>query len=172
MDAEEIKAFFFEAMRAGWATSAQKQPILGLTGSKSISFKKHGLILVDYYFVNPGSSHSYGTTLILAMEDMPRFGFVERPVWVMHYGGWYDKRVIPFLKRTLMHNYNEGVFMGGRGQERLEGEDHTLQYVNKVEQNDFSNFRGDEQIITTSEQWKVPVGQKMGEHHYFGGLLF
>jgi len=163
MDAEEIKAFFFEAMNAGWASDIKKESIPQLPGVKAIPYRRNDLYLLDYYFVAHDSRFSYGTTTIWIAEN---------PVWVMHYGGWYDKRVIPFLKRTLMHNYNENIFTGGRGPERLEDEDHTLQYVNKVEQNDFSNFRGDEQIITTSEQWKVPVGQKMGEHHYFGGLLF
>ena len=158
--------FFFEAMRQGWATSTEKKPVLGLPGSKSIQYVGEEFYLIDYYFAAKQPPYlSYGTTLIYDIKSP------GNPIWVMHYGGDYDKRVIPFLKRALMRNYQENVFVGGRGPERLEGEDHTLQYLNRVEENNFLRFRGHEQIITTSEQWKVPVGQRMGEHWYFGGVL-
>ncbi len=162
MDVKQIEIFFFEAMMQGWAMPVPKTPISGLPGSKSIPFRLGEYSLLDYYFVAPGSKSSYGTTVIWV---------AERPVWVMHYGGWYDERAIPFLKRALMCNYRDDVFLGGRGPERLEGEGHTLQYLNKVEQNDFGNFRGYEYIIATSDQSGVPAGQKLGEHYYFGGLL-
>jgi hypothetical protein len=158
---QRIRAIFFEAMRQGWAILGPKTPIPGLPDSKSISFRFGEYSLLDYYFVTPGSESSYGTTIIWLAED---------PVWIMHYGGWYNKGVIPFLKRALMRNYSMNIFLGGRGPERLEGEDHTLQYLNKVEQNDFSSFSGYEYIIATSDQIGVPAGQKLGEHHYFGGL--
>lgn len=159
---KEIEAFFFNAMRNGWATPALKRPIPELPGSKSIRFGSGDLVLLDYYFVAPGSESSYGTTVIWE---------VERPVWIMHYGGWYNKEVIPFLKRVLMRNYSQDIFLGGRGPERLEGEGHTLQYLNRVERNDFEDFQGQEYIISTSDQSGFPAGQKLGEHHYFGGLL-
>lgn len=159
---EAVKTFFFEAMKSGWAMPVTKTPIPGLPGSKSIPFKQGEFSLLDYYFVNPWSNSSYGTTVIWIAEN---------PIWVMHYGGWYDKRAIPFLKRALMRNYSRNVFMGGRGPERLEGEDHTLQYLNRVDKNDFAEFRGYEYIVSASDQSGVPAGQKLGEHHYFGGLL-
>ncbi|MBI2063959.1 MAG: hypothetical protein HYT65_03140 [Candidatus Yanofskybacteria bacterium] len=159
---EMIKSFFFEAMKSGWAMPVPKVPVADLPGSKSIPFKKGALSLLDYYFVSPGSNSSYGTTVIW---------IAEKPVWVMHYGGWYDKRAIPFLKRALMRNYSENVFTGGRGPERLEDNDHILQYLNRVEQNDFRGFQGYEYIIATSYHAGVHSGQKLGEHHYFGGLL-
>ncbi len=161
MDIKQIKTFFFEAMRRGWATPGPT-PIPGLPGSKSIPFRIREYSLLDYYFVAPGSKSSYGTTVIWV---------AERPVWIMHYGGWYDKRVIPFLKRALMRNYGNNIFFGGRGPARLEGEDHTLQYLNEVEQNDFSNFRGYEHIISASDQSGAPPGWLMGEYRYFGGLF-
>jgi hypothetical protein len=162
MDAEQVKAFFFEAMRRGWAAPVPKAPILGLPGSKSIPFRLGEYSLLDYYFVTPGLKSSYGTTVIWA---------AERPVWVMHYGGWYEEGVIPFLKRALMRNYKDNVFLGGRGPEQFEGEDHTLQYLNNVELNFFCNFRGHEYIISTSDQSGAVPGSLMGEHLYFGGLL-
>ncbi len=158
---EAVKTFFFEAMKSGYVIPVPKIPIHDLPGSKSIPFKQGEFSLLDYYFVNPWSNSSYGTTVIW---------IAEKPIWVMHYGGWYKKSVIPFLKRALARNYEQSIFLGGRGPERLEGEDHTLQYLNRVEQNDFSNFRGYEYIIAASEQVGI-LGQKLGEHHYFGGLL-
>jgi len=167
VEAEKIKAFFFEAMRGGYVNQRPfKLPLPDpFSGEEAIPYRrnfKDGFYLLDYYFVSPDSNSCYGSTVIW---------FEEKPIWVMHYGGWYDERVIPFLKRALARNYNEDVFLGGRGPEFLEGEDHTLQYFNKVEQNDFNDFRGREGIITTSEQWKVAVGTKLGEHHYLGGRL-
>ncbi len=162
MDIKRIKAFFFEAMRQGWAMPVPKTPIPGLPGSKSIPFCSGEYYLLDYYFVVPGSKSSYGTTVIWV---------AEKPVWVMHYGGWYKEEVIPFLKRALMRNYIDNIFFGGRGPARLEGEDHTLQYLNEVERNDFGNFNGHEHIVSTSDQSGTPLGCLAGEHRYFGGLL-
>ncbi|TSC56630.1 MAG: Uncharacterized protein G01um101418_254 [Parcubacteria group bacterium Gr01-1014_18] len=162
MNSEKIKDFFFEAMREGWAVQSPKIPISNLPGSKSIPYSKGEYFLLDYYFVAPNSNSSYGSTVIW---------IAGRPVWLMHYGGWYDEPVIPFLKRALMQNYSENFFWGGRGPERLEGESHTLQYLNNVEQNDFNSFRGSEYIISTSDQSGKPEGQKLGGHHYFGGLF-
>src|SRR3989344_1895712 len=141
MNITKIIEFFFEAMRNGWAMPVPKTPIPGLPGAKSIPFRIGEYSLLDYYFVAPGSKSSYGTTVIWV---------VEKPVWVMHYGGWYDERAIPFLKRALMRNYEERIFLGGRGPQQLEGAGHTLQYVNHVEQDGFASFKGYEYMISTS----------------------
>ncbi len=158
----DAKQFFFEAMMHGWAASAPRTIIPGLPGSKSTSFRLGDYSLLDCYFAAPDSNSSYGMKIIW---------LAEKPIWVMNFGGWYDKKVVPFLKRALMCNYRDNIFLGGRGPERLEGEDHTLQYLNEVKQNDFGNFQGYEHIIATSDQIGVSAGQKLGEHHYFGGLL-
>lgn len=164
MGVESIQDFFFEAMRKGWASGAKAEAFFSpLQGSKSYQYKNtNGFYLIDYFLVAPGSKHSYGTTVI----------YLElKPIWVMHYGGWYEKGVMPFLRRVLMRNYSENVFMGGRGSEILEGEDHTLVYTNQVQQNGFSSFKGHEWIEATSLHSGVPAGTKLGEHHYFGGVL-
>lgn len=167
-----IQDFFLEAMMFGWASESMKESIPQLPGVKAIPYRRDNLYLLDYYFSNRGSNLSYGTTTIWLAERIDQFRLSKKPVWVMHYGGWYDERAIPFLKRALMRNYREKIFTGGRGPERLEGEDHTLQYLNRVKnRSNFLSFEGTEQIITTSEQWGLPVGQKVGEHHYFGGIL-
>lgn len=160
--AELLEEFFFEAMQNGYAVSASSAPVVGLPGSKSIRYRRGDLLLVDLWFVAPHSSVSHGMTVI---------SLAGSPVWVMHYGGWYYEKTIPFLKRAIARNYDQRVFLGGRGPQRLEGEGHTLQYLNAVEQNGFANFRGRESIIAASRQTGFPEGQLLGEHRYFGGLM-
>lgn len=168
MDLKQPEAFFFEAMRRGWASNIPQPVFNFVPGQKTYQYIGERLWLEDSFFVTPGSKSSYGTTVIWTVEK----GLRERPVWVMHYGGWYEKSVIPLLKRALMRNYSEGIFLGGRGPIilELEGEDHTLQYLNWNEENDFTNFNVYEQIIAASPQVGQP-GKKMGEHHYFGGMF-
>lgn len=161
MDIERIRTFFLESKSRGWVASAPKMIIPGSPMSKGFSFYSVDLSFFDEYYTLPGSNLSFGTTTICV---------AGRPVWTMHYNGWYEKWVIPFLKRALLKNYDNNIFLGGRGPERLEGEDHTLQYLNKVEQNDFDNFWGCERTISTSDQSGAPAGQKLGEYRYFGGL--
>lgn len=157
-----LREFFFESMKRGYVFSPPKTPIPGMPGSKSIRYEQGDLLLVDFWFVTPSSGSSHGMTVISC---------AGRPMWTMHYGGWYSEQVIPFLKRALAWNYDRGIFMGGRGPKNLEGEDHTLQYLNKVEQDGFTDFRGHEQIIAISDQTGVPAGTVLGEHRYFGGLM-
>lgn len=157
-----LREFFFESMRRGYAFSAPSTPIPGLPGSRSIRYERGDLVLVDCWFEAQVLGASHGMTVIL------RAG---RPMWAMHYGGWYHYRVLPFLKRALGLNYDSDIFLGGRGPARLEGEDHTLQYINRVECSFFSDFRGHEQIITTSQGAGFPPGTVLGEHRYFGGLM-
>src|SRR3989344_4922518 len=98
MDARQIGIFFFDAMKQGWATPVKKIPIPQLPGSKSISFRSGELSLLDYYFVTPGFNSSYGTTVIWVAEI---------PVWIMHYGGFYDKQAISLLKAALRNAYSQ-----------------------------------------------------------------
>lgn len=157
---QEIKDFFFKAMVNGYANAgSQKIKMPDWPGHKAILFREGKFVLLDVWCTAPNSKVSSGTTTIW-------YGSIV--VWVMHYGGWYEEWVTPFLKRALMRNYEEGFFLGGRGPERLEGEDHTLQYLNGVERYEFSDFKGSERIIATSHQTGVPVGTKLGEHDYFG----
>src|SRR3989338_10239065 len=106
MNITKIIEFFFEAMKSGWAMPVPKSPIPSLPGSKSIPFRIGEYSLLDYYFVAPGSDSSYGTTVIWV---------AERPFWVMHYGGWYKKEVIPFFNAALRETYSQNHFVGGRG---------------------------------------------------------
>lgn len=155
--------FFFEAMREGYAlSSARKVSIPDLPGSKAIPYERDNLALVDLWFSTPSSNGSHGMTIIR---------YVGHPVWVMHYGGWYDEKAIPFLKQTLFLNYSGNIFLGGRGPKFLEKADRTMQYSNQVEINSFAKFYGHEYIVSGSIKTGVPEGELLGEHRYFGGLM-
>lgn len=153
-----LAEFFFEAMRSGWATSSPKKPLPGLLGTKSISFEKGDLKLLDYYYVAPKSDCSYGTTVIWQSE-IPR--------WVMHYGGFYEKRAIPTLKAALQDAYSRNFFYGGRGPDLFIG-DSPFRYENKLDNpasGGFEDFCGHERVCDVYEEREV------GWHDYFGGLL-
>ena len=103
--------------------------------------------------VNQNSDISAGTKTIWVKDQ---------PVWIMHYGGWYKKEAIPFLKSCLQRAYvEERRFYGGRGPYFVH--DKKFAYVNKIERNDFADFAGEERIFYyVSEQ---PLG-----YHWYRGM--
>ncbi len=157
-DAQTAEQFFFEAMKSGWAMPVPKSPIPALPGSKSIPFRLGEYTLLDYYFVAPGSDSSYGTTVIWV---------AERPFWVMHYGGFYKKEAIQFLKAALRATYSQNQFVGGRGPREYREEGNPLLYRNHIESsaNSFARFHGFEDVVNTE------TDKTLGEHRFFGGLL-
>ncbi|MBI2003669.1 MAG: hypothetical protein HYS78_01695 [Parcubacteria group bacterium] len=158
VDAQTAEQFFFEAMKGGWAMPVPKSHIPALPGSKSIPFRIGEYTLLDYYFVAPGSDSSYGTTVIWV---------TERPFWVMHYGGWYKKEAIPFLKAALRQAYSQNQFVGGRGPNSYHEKGHPFWYRNHIENfaNSFARFHGFEDVVNTEND------EVLGEHRFFGGLL-
>ena len=137
---QDVEKAFFEAMAAGYAQSIKKTPIPDLPGSKAIISVDGHFRVVDYWLVTANSNKSTGSTTIW---------FDEQPVWVMHYGGWYDKDVIPFLKKCLHRAYvEERKFYGGRGP--TEVKDRDLRYNNEIDRNDFFNARGEEFVYDFS----------------------
>jgi hypothetical protein len=154
IDIKEIQGVFFEAMKKGWVARAEKITIPHLPGVKAIPFKKGGFYVLDYYFVNPFSQKSFGTTQIW---------FQDNPVWVMYYGGFYNERVIPFLKRALSQTYQNRNFVGGRGPEWYEEE--PLVYVNHAMPKHFERFKGNEEVYDSVR--KVSLGW----HDYWGMVL-
>jgi len=66
-------------------------------------------------------------------------------VWLMNYGGYYEERVIKFLKAALYKAYKDRQFFGGRGP--LVFSEGSLAYVNQPRLNDFSKFEGREEIF-------------------------
>jgi hypothetical protein len=151
MDIKQIKQFFFKAMVAGWARNGQKISIPEMPSYKAISFQEGDFRLLDCYCNSPDSPKSAGTTTIWHKNV---------PVWVMQFGGYYEKGAIRFLKRALLVNYETSTFLGGRGPSSFyEG---YYAYYNKVMQNDFGRFSGREEIISR------PAGDILGYHDYWG----
>lgn len=149
-----IENFFFSAMANGWVKNTKKISIPDLPGSKAISFKLGDLSMLDCYFVTPHSNKSVGSTMI--WHD-------GIPVWVMYYGGWYEKVAIPFLKDCLRRVYvDEQCFYGGRGPRFMQSKLFT--YINRIERNNFDDFSGEECIYNIDEMI-------LGRHWYNGMLL-
>ncbi|MEK7150270.1 MAG: DUF5680 domain-containing protein [Patescibacteria group bacterium] len=149
----DVKKVFFEAGACGWSSDAQKIKSLEFPGSKIIRFVSGDFRVIDCYVVNQNSDISAGTKTIWVKDQ---------PVWIMHYGGWYKKEAIPFLKSCLQRAYvEERRFYGGRGPYFVH--DKKFAYVNKIERNDFADFAGEERIFYyVSEQ---PLG-----YHWYRGM--
>lgn len=157
---EEVQRFFFRAQRHGWAADAASHLVPDMPGYKEISFREGNFTMIDRYCVNSDSKKSAG---------MKTIWFQDMPVWVMNYGGWYDKAVIPFLKDALCVAYAEETFFGGRGPLAFrEGDDPQFQYLiysNSPCKNDFREFRGSECIVAEDVQ------TLLGSHTYSGMSL-
>jgi len=70
--------------------------------------------------------------------------------------------VIPFLKLALSQTARTREFVGGRGPRIFPNPEGTLIYVNRPEINDFSYFRGREDVFD------VYTGKSVGFHDYWG----
>ena len=150
---EKVRHAFFEAMKVGWApldVAISEIPIPLLPGVKMIPFVIGDFRVVDAYLTTACSEMSSGTTTIWRHDE---------PIWVMHYGGWYAKEVIPFLKTCLRQAYDERHFYGGRGRPSVKIDDYI--YENFLERNDFNDFMGQERIIDV-------FGKQYGHHWYRG----
>jgi hypothetical protein len=147
---------FLKAMRDLYAKQdVEKKPIVGMWGSQSVQWE-HGMWkVVDAYFTAPGSYKSTGFTLIV---------YNEHPIWAMHYGGYYPKAVIPFLKQCLAEAYERNEFNGGRGPWSKYGSEEQLMYTNNIKYGStFTNFSGDEWI--RSRNGNRIVGQQWYRGH-------
>lgn len=151
---EKAKELFFEAMVSGYANPKTKKTTLeGLPGSKVILFEKDEFKVTDMYFTYLGSDLSSGMTII---------HYQNKPIWTMHYEGWYKEEVIPFLKEVLHVAYQKGYFSGGRGINPFQS--NSFLYINKFERNEFEDFKGREEIYSGD-------GRFLGYHEYFGESL-
>ena len=151
MDIAQIRSFFFKAMMEGWAMNAQEIKTTDAPGYTSIPFREGDFYLLDRYCVSPNSSKSAGTTTIW---------FQDIPVWLMNYGGFYEKRTIACLKEALQRTYGVHQFVGGRGP-RMHSKG-SLVYVNQPRLNDFAKFEGREEIFD------IESGELFGFHEYWG----
>jgi len=160
MDIAQIQSFFFKAMQTGYAVEGiAKTKVADMPRYKEIRYEDGDFLLVDRWCVNSDSEKSAGTTTIW---------YQGKPVWFMSYGGIYPERLIPALKHALRRTYSKALFNGGRG-ESLGDFEAGVFYVNHVETNDFSQFRGREEIIVRSPG--TCIGESRGYHDYWGMSL-
>ncbi|MFC1640884.1 DUF5680 domain-containing protein [Patescibacteria group bacterium] len=152
---EEVEAFYFEAMLAGYAAEGiEKGTITELPGFKTIPYRRGRFSLLDCYGVRLDSPKSAGSTTIWCDDE---------PIWMMSYCGYFAKEVIPFLKKALLEAYQSHQFEGGRGPRLFE--EGSLTYMNKPAFNFFSEFNGFERIIDSKSDKEV------GFHKYLGMSL-
>ncbi|OHB10718.1 MAG: hypothetical protein A3G05_00945 [Candidatus Zambryskibacteria bacterium RIFCSPLOWO2_12_FULL_45_14] len=163
MDLSHVEAMFFTAMQAGYAVEGvSKAQVTDMPGHKEIRYEeKPDFLFVDRWCVNPDSEKSAGTTTIW---------YQSKPVWFMSYGGVYPQAYIPFLKLALRRQYCEdGHFNGGRGPATLVDQASGLIYMNRPKLNEFSQFRGREELFG------IPrggcVAELAGYHEYWGMSL-
>lgn len=162
----EAQAFFFEAMRNGYAANVEKIGLPHMDSYKGIPYgsRDGSMYLIDAYCVNAEhkrAPYSAGTTTIV---------WRGRPIWWMSYAGWYYKEVIPFLRKALLQAYADDAFVGGRGPNKyvFESRNGRWEYLNTPASNDFGNFEGKETIT----QFFTENPFKAGEHRYWGVALF
>ena len=159
-DLKEIEAFFFEAMRAGYAAGSETTKIPKMPGFKGIPYNKGKLYLLDCWAVSPVGhkvigNKSVGQTIIWENRI---------PVWWMQYSGRYPKEVIVFLRKALLENYSRNIFCGGRGPKIFS--EGSLIYINDPDPGGrFDFFSGKEKILVRSEDGSS------GLHRYRGGCL-
>ncbi len=157
MDIAQVQQFFFKAMLEGWTTGGQEVEMPNMPGYTALPFQEGDLRLIDCYCVNPMSRKSAGTTTI-SLQGIP--------VWVMHYGGFYEEGAIVFLKQALLKVYQDHEFIGGRGPRLYVRGD--LLYVNEPD-GDFTKFNGREEIFNIEDGLKNKTS--LGFHEYWGMSL-
>lgn len=154
---EHAKKFFFVAMLIGYISGNKKFTKKTSDGHVFIKLAKGKFKLVDSYFKNPGSILSSGTTTIY---------YDGTPIWVMYYGGWYVKEVIPILKMALETAYRSKKFNGGRGIRDYRPYGYT--YENIIHNKEFSSFK---EFSGHEEIRKQGTNKLLGYHNYLGMSL-
>lgn len=148
---QEVRDFFFRAMRQGYAGKGKPQPVPDMPGFKRQVYEENHFRLVDQWGSNTDSNVSAGITTIW---------YEGKIVFLMTYSGAYDEEAIPFLKKALLEAYRCKEFNGGRGPKFFKkGKLIYLNHWNHDERNSW----GREEI------WTVDGGC-LGFHEYCGGL--
>lgn len=150
----DVEQFLFDA--PGYESGASKIRVPGLPDDeKIIQFSEDLFEMTDQYVVAP-NGRSTGVTKIR---------YDGKIVHVSHYGGWYRPdmpEVLDFLKLALLQTKRTREFIGGRGPRCFPNKEGTLVYINIPEINNFSRFRGKEEIF------QVLTGVSLGFHDYWG----
>lgn len=141
-------------MAEGWVNSGKAVADPDAPGYKTVSYRDGDYFLADRYCSAASSSKSAGMTTVW---------FHGVPVWMMTYGGFYEKAAIGCLKAALLSTYGSNRFVGGRGpSEFVAG---SLRYENKPRLDAFEKFEGREEITD------IATGALLGFHEYRGMSL-
>lgn len=169
-----VQAFFFDAMRSGWASGIKGNEVHGMPNHRRIEFPdpKGRFLLEERYEV----STDVQSRLQLRLSGSIIIFSHEVEVWSMTYRGKYKKDALPLLRLALMQNYKDSVFVGGRGPleftESGKREPGKLVYENKprVSPEKFGDqFSGDDRIYRIPESGVVEI--VLGTYHYSGGAI-
>jgi hypothetical protein len=169
---KEAKKAFFEALLAGYAgdgsgVKKEKTP----DGYNTLVWEKGPFRVVDRYCVTKTSNKSAGTTTIF---------FECQPIWWMSYGGWYEEKAIPTLRKALAEAYRLRRFIGGRGVTHTHGfasknDGRMYKYTNHPDKKRrffHGQFEGVEYIwqhVKGRGYFRQP--KLVGCHRYFGTAL-
>lgn len=169
----EGQSEFFRAMLQGYATEAPTLSIDGFDGWKFVQpYRRGPWHLIDGYFVGSVGVGA-GTTFM---------SFKGEPFWYMQYHGWYSKQAIPFLKASLLENYRQSIFIGGRGPRQYTFAAVNALYVytnnpdsvgtNGAELAGFACFAGTEMIVLRNKELaEADHADRLGCHRYHGGAI-
>lgn len=156
---EQIQKAFLDAMAYGYADpGCRPMTPIGPPGLRETIWQAGPWRAIDRWVTNNISDYSDGMTVIW---------FQGQAIWTMHYGGWYKKKVIQYLKKALFQAYVvDRQFVGGRGPEEMRVSRRSrLRYQNLVVGgSSFASFQGVESIVDDK-------GKSFGTHWYRGGLL-
>lgn len=162
----EMEEVFFEAADDGYAGNPKRSTVIELPGSVEITFTKGPWKVVDKYFKTSLGRRS-GGGMVMSYEEVH--------VWMMHYGGQYEKEAIPCLKAALSAAYAEKKFFGGRGPEEfVHGEFVYHNEVDRAYRADFQTsnfFRGYEKITKVGRNADGTTQKAMGWHSCQGMMM-
>jgi hypothetical protein len=177
VDLEEVKELFFEAGTVCWAGGEiPRRTFPQLPGAKAYAYPKKGTLgknrlrYWDVYFIGEKiaswqqvpvtTDHHYSMYGGMSPRSQG-FTLITRqgkPIWMMSYGGFYPKEVIPFVKGVLQLTYEKKQFVAGRGLPRCESDEFT--YVNTPDprMNMFIQFSTVEEVFAKGQEDKNPLG--------------
>jgi len=160
---KEAEKHFFAAMGSGWAAGVKGTPVLEMPGYEKIVYQCNDIRVVDCWGISD-QGKSEGTTRIWHFKEP-----IWNPIWVMHYGGFYPKEVIPFLKEALMMSYKRSEFNGGRGPSWYSNNSGVQYFNNSDPVIYFSQFNGSERIC--SSKGLESGDREVGQHDFWGMAL-
>lgn len=169
-----VQAFFFEAMRHGWASGIKGNEVPGMRNHRRIEFPdpKGRFLLEERYEV----STDLQSVLQVRLSGSIIIFSHGVEIWSMIYKGKYKKEALLLLQEALMENYNRNIFIDGRGPidfpESGKREPGKLVYENKprFSPSKFGDqFSGDERIYRIPLKGVIEV--VLGTYHYSGGEI-